>query len=221
MKNVGEGMIYSSQQHNWFEPDRIQQVISEFNDPGLLYIPSGTWEESIIVTQHNLTIVGDGEGSIIEGENGQSPITVVAPNVRIIDISVKTEFDVPAISFTHGASSQGVLQGVNVLESGSHGVYRDEKYASAVNAIVGCSFENIGGHAIYAEAGSGPLNFVQGNEGTAVDGDFIRWGVDSSLLFDNQCEDAPVRLTSDAKENLVKNPEGTKLIDDGKGNMKM
>lgn len=219
-ENIGDGEIYSSH-HNWLEPDRIQQVISALDDPGLLYIPSGTWEESIIITQHNLTIVGDGEGSIIKGENGQSPITVVAPNVRLMNMSVKTESDVPAISFTHGTASQGVLQGVNVLESGSHGVYRDERYTSAVNAIVGCSFENIGGHAIYAEAGSGPQNFVHGNEGKAINGDFVRWGVDSSLLLDNQCEDAPIRLTSDSNGNLVKNPDGTKLIDDGKGNMKM
>lgn len=211
--------VFSSN-HGWIEADRLQQVISMQTDPGLIYVPDETWTESIIVTQHNLTIMGAGnEESVIAGEAGQPPITVLSPNVKIVNLAVRTEYDVPAVSFTHGNGTQAVLQNVKVLESGSHGVFRDNNYGSAVNTIIGCEFHNIDKHAIYAPTGSGPQNLIYGNEGREIGGDFIQWGVDSSMLFDNRCEDAPIHLTSNSKQNLIGENEETELIDDGTNNV--
>lgn len=215
----GENSVFSSN-HGWVEADRLQQVISMQTDPGLIYIPDGTRTENIIVTQHNLTLIGASkEKSVIEGKEGQPPITILAPNVKIVNLAVRTEYDVPAISFTHGPGTQAVLQNVNVLESGSHGVFRDNNYRSGANTIIDCEFHDIGKHAIYAPTGSGSQNLIYGNKGEGIDGDFIQWGVDSSMLFNNECKEAPVRLTSNSRQNLVGKNMETELIDEGTNNV--
>lgn len=214
-----DNTVFSSN-HGWVEADRLQQVISMQTDHGLIYIPDGTWTENIIVTQHNLTLIGAGkEESVIEGKEGQPPITILAPNVKVVNLAVRTEYDVPAISFTHGPGTQAVLQNVKVLESGSHGVFRDNNYHSGVNAIIGCEFHDVGKHAIYAPDGSGSGNLIYGNEGKDIGGDFIQWGVDSSVLFGNECKEAPIHLTSNSRRNLVGRNMETELIDEGTNNV--
>lgn len=209
--------VFSSNHGAWVEADRLQQVISTQNEPGLIYVPPGTWSESIIVTQHNLTLIGAGEESIIEGIENQPPVTVLAPHVRIFNLAVKTEYEVPAISYTHGDAPQCVLRNITVLESGLDGVFRDNNYGSAINAIINCKFLNIGRHAIHAPTGSGPKNLVSENEGEGIEEDFIRWGDDTSMLLNNRCDEAPIRLTDDADENFVIEDENTETLQ-GRGN---
>lgn len=212
------GEVFSSNYSRWLERDRLQPAVSLQREPGLIYIPPGTWEEGIIVGQHNLTLVGAGEESVIVGDE-QPAITVLAPNIRIINLSVRTEDEHPAIAFMHGDAPQCVLQNVTVLESGHHGVFRDNDYGSAVNAIIDCEFRDISGDAIHVQSGSGPQNLVRGNRAEDVNGDFIRWGVDASLLLDNRCEDAAIHLTSDSDNNFAERNGITELINESETNV--
>lgn len=208
--DIGENTLFSSQ-HGWIEPNRIQRVVSTFDDPGLIYLPSGTWSESLIISQHNLTIIGEGTDTILKNDDPQSPITILAPNVRIINMTVQSSHDVPAISLNHGDAPQTVLQNVHVSESESHGVYRNENYGFAVGAILNCTFQNISEHAIYAPTGTGPYNLIFGNTAENVGGDFIQWGVNNSILAHNMCEDSPITLTENARRNLVLTEEDTEV----------
>lgn len=208
--------VYSVNHQGWLEVEDLQQAIGVQREPGLIYLPPGTWSDSVIISQHNLTIVGAGEETIIEGQPGQSPITILSPHVRVVDLAVRTEYEVPAISFTHGDAPQCVLENITVLEGGSHGVFRDNKYGSAVNAIINCEFQNLAGHGIYAPSGSGPKNLVKDNRADNIGGDFIHWGDDSSLILDNNCDDAPIRLTDNSKWNFERHVEGNvEVIDKG------
>lgn len=210
--------LYSTD-HGPVEGINIQRVISSFENPGAIYLPSGTWEESLIVTQHNLTIIGDGEDTILEGEPGQSPLKIIAPNVRLIDLTIRSESDVPAISLSHGDATQAVFQNVTIEESGSHGIHRAESYGFALGAIINCNFKNIEGNAINAPSGTGPRNIVVGNEGHDIEEDFIRWGVDFSILMDNDGGDARIHLTEESKRNMVFNDTDTEIDDDGTNNL--
>ncbi|MFB6196801.1 MAG: hypothetical protein ABEI52_00835, partial [Halobacteriaceae archaeon] len=166
--------------HGIVEAERLQPIVSKHRNPGLIYIPPGTWEGSLIVAQHNLTLVGAGDETVIVGERGEPAITVNAPNVRILNLSVRTEYAYPAISFTDGDAPQGIIQNVKVLESGAYGVFRDGDYSSPINAIIDCHFENVAGSAICAESGAGPQNLIQGNTGESIGDEFIKWGVNAS-----------------------------------------
>lgn len=199
------------------EAPYIQQVIGSQNNPGVIHLPEGEWEENIIVSQHNLTIVGHGEDTVLIGEGDQPTITILAPSVRLINLAVRAK-DASAIAFTKGNGSQVTLQNVHVLEAGQHGVYREQNYGSALNAIVDCTFSHIDGHAIYAETGAGPRNVVQGNIGEDVNGDFIRWGVNDSMLIGNSCEDGVIHLTQNSAGNFVTRDDETNLQDEGQGN---
>lgn len=200
------------------EEDRLQPFISNHRQPGIIYVPSGTWEGGIVVDQHNLTLVGAGEETVIVGEEGRPAITVHAPNVRLINFSVRTEHERPAIAFTHGDAPQGVVQNVSILESGSHGIYRDNDWQSPVNAIIDCHFENIAGDGIFAESGSGPQNLVRGTTGEEIEGAFIRWGVNASFLLDNRCATSPIHFCSESGYNTIEGNEETEVIDEGNSN---
>lgn len=209
-KKPDEATLFSSD-HGWVKAATLQRVISSFDGPGLIYLPEGTWEESVIVTQHNLTILGEGKDTTIVNENEQSPITIIAPSVRIVNLTVRSEFDVPAVSLSHGDATQAVLQNVMISGSGSHGLYRDENYGFAIGAILNCTFQDVDEHAIFAPTGTGPRNLIVGNEGENIGGDFIRWGVNHSILSQNHCPDAPIRLTENAQNNLVLKEEDTEI----------
>lgn len=219
VKNMTTTEIYSTL-YGRIEVDQLQPIISRHRDPGLIYIPPGRWEGNIIVAQHNLTLVGAGnEETIIVGEDGRPAITINAPNVRVHDLAVRTEYNHPAISFTDGEAPQGVVQNVDILESGSHGVFRGENHPSPINAIVNCHFENIAGAGIYVESGAGPQNLVKGNTGGSIEGDFIKWGVDASLLLDNKSDDKPIHLTSDSNYNYISIDENVELNDQSETNV--
>lgn len=209
-QDSSEKVLFSSE-HGWIEADRIQRVVSSFQNEGLIFLPSGTWEESLIVTQHNLTIIGNGDSTVITNTDGQPPISIIAPQVRIYNLSVEAKHNVPAISLTHGDATQTILNQVRIKGSESHGVYRDEGYGFTLGAISNCIFNNIQGHGIYAPSGTGPRNLIYGNVGEEIDGDFIRWGCDRSILLTNHCLDAPIRLTEDAHMNFVLPSEETAL----------
>lgn len=212
--------VFSVNHKGWIEVEDLQQAIGAQREPGLIYLPSGNWSESIIISQHNLTIIGEGKETIIEGQPGQPPITILAPHVRVVNLSVRTEHEVPAIAFTHGDAPQCVLENVTVLEGGSHGIFRDNKYGSAANAIINCEFHNLAGHGIYAPSGSGPKNLVKDNNANNIGGDFIHWGDDSSLILGNESDDAPIRLTNNSRWNFEKHAEGdVDVTDEGKNNV--
>lgn len=208
--DISENALFSSQ-HGWIEPNSIQRVVSTFDDPGLIYLPSGTWNESLIITQHNLTIIGEGTETTIKNKDPQPPVTIIASNVRLINMSVQSEHDVPAVSLNHGDATQAVIQNVNITESGSHGIHRNENYGFAIGAILNCTFNNISEHAIYAPTGTGPYNLVFGNTAENVGGDFIQWGVNNSILAYNKCEDSHITLTENARRNLVLTDEDTEV----------
>lgn len=193
------------------ETDSIQRVITAYENPGFIYLPSGTWEEHIIISQHNLTLVGEGEDTIIKNTREQPPITILAPVVRIINLTIQSEYDVPAVSLSHGDATQVVFQNVTISKSDGDGIHRDENYGFAVGAILNCRFRNIGGHAVHAPTGSGPRNIVIGNSGENIDGDFIRWGVDNSLIANNRCEDSSIHLTQDAHRNFILTSDETEV----------
>lgn len=200
------------------EEDQLQPFISNHRQPGIIYIPPGTWEGNIVVGQHNLTLVGAGEETVIVGKEGQPAITIHAPNVRLLNFSVRTEHEHPAIAFTHGDAPQGVVQNVTVLESGGHGIYRDSGWHSPVNAIIDCHFKDVAGDGIFAESGSGPQNLVRGTTGEDIEGDFIRWGVNASFLLDNRCTTSPIHLCSESGHNTIERNEETEVIDEGDSN---
>lgn len=201
------------------ETDKAQRVIGSQSEPGFVYIPEGEWEESIYIMQHNLTLIGEGPETVITGETGRPAITILAPHVRIVNLAVQTEDRVPAISFSNANATQSVIKEITVRESGGHGIYRDPDYASGVSAVLDCEFYNIQGHAISAEGGAGPKNIIHGNTGEDINQDFINCGVNRSLLMDNRCEDAPIRLNSNSRENTVIPHEDTELIDEGDDNI--
>lgn len=209
--------IYSSL-HGELQVDRLQSAISRHRDPGLIYIPPGTWKGNIIVAQHNLTLVGAGDETVIAGERGEPAVTINAPNVRFVNLAVRTEHNYPAIAFTEGAAPQGIIQNVNILESGSHGIFRDSDYPSPLNAIVDSHFENIAGSGICVESGAGPQNLVRGNSGKDIGENFIEWGVDASLLLDNKCENSAVYLTPESNNNYTIRKEETELLNEGTDN---
>lgn len=200
--DLAENAFFSSE-HAWVESYPIQRAISAFERPGFIYLPSGTWEESIIITQHNLTLIGEGEDTVLKSDGERPPVTILAPVVRLVNITVQSEHEGPAISLSHGDATQVTLQNVKIAKSEGHGIYRDENYGFALGAILNCEFRNIGRHAIYAPTGTGPRNVVVGNSGQDIDGDFIHWGVDESLLANNECEDSSINLTQNAHKNMV------------------
>lgn len=203
--------LYSSE-HGWVRVNSIQQVVSAFDGPGLIFLPESTWEESLIITQHNLTIIGQGENTIIESQREQPPITIAAPSVRLLNFRVKSKHEISAISLSHDNATQVVLQSLNISESGKHGIVRDENYSFDIIAILNCRLKNIAGDGIVAPTGTGPNNLLLGNVGEDIGGDFIRWGVNKSILSDNRCDDAPINITENAHGNLVFPHSGTDMV---------
>lgn len=207
---LAENTVFTSE-HGWIQIDSIQQIISGFDGPGLIYLPESTWEESLIITQHNLTILGEGENTVIKSQREQSPITIISPSVRLFNLNVRAEHDVPAISLSHGNATQGVLQNLTISSVGGSGIARNGNYAFDLTAIINCHFEDIAGNGIVAPTGTGPNNLLLGNEGKEIGGDFINWGVNESILAYNSCDDAPIQLTENAHRNLVLMDEETKI----------
>lgn len=211
-------VVYSSM-FGWMPAETLQEVVGQHNEPAIIFLFDHLWEENLFITQHNLTIVGASGGSTIVGGDGIPSITILKPNVRLVNIEVRNPHSQPCIAFTHAPASQAVIKDVIISESGSHGIFRDGDFNSTLNAVFDCEFKDIEGDAIHAESGSGARNLVYGNSGENVQGEFINWGVDNSILLENYCTDASIVLTEDSGRNLVLNREnGGEVIDAGREN---
>lgn len=204
------------------EVPNLQYGIMKHDSPGLVYLPPGIWEENVVIAQHSLTIVGEGRNTILENKTEESPVTIMAPSVHLINVAVRNGGNAPAITYNHASAPQGVLHNVTILESGSHGVVKREQPSgprSSLTTIVDCNFHNIAGHGIVAESGSGPQNLVRGNRGESIDGYFIRWSANASFLLDNRCQNAPVYLTPESGANVVHGPDDMVIVDKSDDNL--
>lgn len=62
-------------------------------------------------------------------------------------------------------------------------------------------------------------NLVYGNTAENIQGEFINWGVNSSILLNNFYADASIVLSEDSRRNLVLNAEdGGEVVDAGSEN---
>lgn len=219
MSNEDDIPVVYSSLFGWMPAKRLQEVVGQHNEPAIIFLFDHVWEENLFITQHNLTIIGASGGASVVGGAGDPTITVLKPNVRLVNIEVRNPHSEPCIAFTHAPASQAVIKDVIMSESGSHGIFRDGNYTSTLNAVIDCEFQNIEGNAIHAESGSGARNLVYGNRGENVQGEFINWGVNSSILLENYCYDASIVLTEESSRNMVLNgDDGGEVLDAGREN---
>lgn len=203
-----------------FSTSSPQRVLGQKMNPGWMFIPEGTWD-SILVMTNNVTIVGRGEKTIIDGGSKNPAITIARPNVRIMNLSVRTDEggDQNAISFTKGIAPNCSINNIKILSAGGHGIFRDSEYGSGLNMVDGCHIQNVQGHGIFAPSGAGARNIVRNNIGKNIAGDFIQWGVNASLIIGNECEDSGLIFSEDSANNqLVADNEVRYIEDRGSGN---
>lgn len=219
MSDEGRPAVFSTV-HGWMDGTRLQAVIGRHKQPGVIFLFGETWHESVTISQHNLTLVAqEGDATKIQSDGDQPAISILEPNVRLLNLSVSAPKADAAIEFAHADATQAHLTNVTIENSGGHGIYRDSVYNSALMTVQNSTLRDIDGHGIFAESGSGPQNVLYNNTGEAIGGDFLYWGVDASILFNNHCEDAPIRLTEKSRYNfLLNHPDQTEIIDEGENN---
>lgn len=193
--------------------DNLQQLIANTNG-GWIYLPEGDYDP-INVTRPNLIFLGEGEESRIIGNTQDSPVTIFAHNVILSNVTVLSEGNHPGIRFTMDYAVHCGISSVKI-ESEGDGIRKEHPPAASDRCTIsGCEI-NAGGHGIHAQSGSGPLNFVWGNRGRS-DKEFIKWGVDSSVLLGNEGSD--ILFTENSKGNLSHNPEMDNVNDESNSNV--
>lgn len=184
--------------------ENLQELILR-TDGGWIYLPEGDYD-SIRVNRPNILIFGEGEESKIHGK--QSPaIKIMAHNVKVLNVKAISEGNQPGILFRDEYAFGCSISTVNI-DAGGDGIRKATPGASGRGTISNCSIES-GGYGIFAQNGSGPLNYIVNNRGNS-DNEFIKWGVDSSILHGNEGDD--ILFTESSRGNLSYNPDAEDVV---------
>jgi len=154
--------------------DSIQAA--ENDASAFIFVPPGTFNESVTIDTAGLTLLGSGRATLINGGTSGDAITIGVSNVTVSNLSVQT---------TAGAGNtyRGVLastganrctiRNVTVRDSDNAGI---EFQAGADHTVVNCTVENSDGNGIYT-TGS-PRCIIIGNLLTNNGGDQNDSGID-------------------------------------------
>jgi hypothetical protein len=121
---------------------------AERNSNGWMFIPPGTFNETLYIQTAGLTVSGAGRGTVINGGSAGPAVTVEAEDVSVLDLSAKTPL---ADSQNHIAvdsfGDNALFKRVYVPESASLGIELNNvgKNQTAVN----CMVENSDGVGIF------------------------------------------------------------------------
>jgi|YelNatPaOPRAMG01_1025707.scaffolds.fasta_scaffold01364_17 parallel beta-helix repeat protein len=116
------------------ENKSIQDMINEATIGGVVKVPKGIYYENVIVNK-TVTLIGEGEDTIIDGFGAGSVFTVSARDVIIANFTIQNSgFEWAAI---HVDSQEGVNIFSNVIKSNYYGLY-----------LKNCSYANITGNIL-------------------------------------------------------------------------
>lgn len=99
---------------------------AENNASGWVFVPPGTFTENIVVDTQNITIVGSGRSTLVDGQTNGEAITISQSDVTIRNLSAKTTDNNngtnSAIQLTSGSASDCTISGINIRESDKGGI---------------------------------------------------------------------------------------------------
>lgn len=164
----------------------IQGALNDLAGDGWVYVPTGTWNETVTLNDENTVLFGAGKSSIINGGTSGHAITVSARYNVIRNLAAQTTagggnpFD--SIHITIGQEDNWVLY-CWVLESDRHGIYHGgEDCMSMGNTIL---FSDEDGIHQYGTEGRILSNSISTTGGHGI---HVRSTGDQSLLANNMIE---------------------------------
>lgn len=181
VNNWGGGIVETS---NGWTYSTIQLAVTGVGANGWVYVPLGTWSESVTMAQTNVILFGGGWGSIIDGGVTGHAIAVTNSGCIIRDLTVKT--DVGQGNDYDGIASTGAdLRIINVFGNGAdrHNILSN----GTRTTILSCFLFDADQMNIYVESGGDNTN-IDANQllTSGDDGVYINGTADNCIVDGNR-----------------------------------
>jgi hypothetical protein len=197
--------------------DTVQEA--ENAASAFVFVPPGTFTESVTINTSGMTLLGCGNATTINGSTVGTAITSNASNITIENLSVKTTAgagnSIHAIG-TGASSTELTVKSVTVTESDNNGIFITN---GTDNIVINCTVENCDANGIQFNGTSPVRNRVIGNTLINCAGDgSIKFGGDQddgvishNMVFDSQGNNG---IVCNGNDNTV----GSNRVDNSPGN---